>query len=77
MSNNTLMENLYKKMIPVLSARERDIHKFGYININMKQIWDYLVNNIWKNKTVELCDMVDDILNTPTYQIIDNIMHEK
>ncbi len=64
-------EELYKRILPALRSKKKRVHKEGYKSINEIDIWDYMRFNKW-NKSVglELCDMVDDILNTPNIEIM-------
>lgn len=52
------------KVIPALNTKRRILNKKG-IKISDKEIFEYLVKNIWSTKEgLELCDIVNDILST-------------
>ena len=53
---------LYIKVIPALNTKRRMLNKKG-IKISDKEIFEYLVKNIWSTKEgLALCDIVNDIL---------------
>lgn len=55
---------LYIKVIPALNTKRRMLNKKG-IKISDKEIFEYLVKNIWSAKEgLALCDIVNDILST-------------
>lgn len=65
-------EQLYKRIMPALRSKKKMIHKEGYKSIMEADIWDYMRLNKWsKSIGLELCDMVDDILNTPNIKIME------
>ena len=42
----------------------------GYTLVTEKDIWNYLVDNDWKNRTnLELYDLISDIMNADNYKI--------
>ncbi len=52
------------KVIPALNTKRRILNKKG-IKISDKEIFEYLVKNIWSTKKgLALCDIVNDILST-------------
>jgi len=58
-------EELYKRVLPALKSKKRLLSIDGFKSVKKSDIWDYLRYNVWTNKSnLELCDMVDDILNT-------------
>lgn len=64
-------EELYKRILPALRSKRKRICKEGYKSIKEVDIWDYMRLNKWsKSIGLELCDMVDDILNTPNIEIM-------
>ena len=71
------LEELYKRLLPALRSKKKLLHAGGFKSINEQDIWDYLVNNKWNNAYgLELCDVVDEVLNTDDTLIIDYI-HNK
>ncbi len=68
----TSQEELYKRILPALKSKKKVLHKEGFKSISEKDIWDYLRFNKWqKSHSLELCDMVDDILNTENVLIME------
>ncbi len=58
-------KELYKRLLPALKCKTKLLKKSGFGYINEINIWNALRNNKWqKTYGLELCDMVDDILNT-------------
>lgn len=52
------------KVIPALNTKRRILNKKG-IKISDKEIFEYLVKNIWSTKEgLALCYIVNDILST-------------
>lgn len=65
-------EELYKRVLPALKSKRKLILLDGFKSIKKNDIWDYLRFNKWANQSgLELCDMVDDILNTDNQLIIE------
>lgn len=62
-SFNNLKE-LYERVRPALKSKVRELKKLNYDYINEVDVWNYLIQNKWKNeKGLVLSDIVDDILN--------------
>ena len=58
-------KELYERLLPALKSKMKLLNKNGFSYIKEKDIWDALRNTKWqKTYGLELCDMVDDILNT-------------
>ena len=58
-------EELYKRVLPALKSKRKLILLDGFKSVKKNDIWNYLKDNKWNNQSgLELCDMVDDILNT-------------
>ncbi|MBP3635172.1 MAG: hypothetical protein J6J17_01760 [Bacilli bacterium] len=56
-------KELYKRVIPALRTKKRILLKKG-INVNEKQIFEYLVKEKWsKGFDLTLSDIVSDIIN--------------
>lgn len=61
---------LYKRVLPALYSKVKELQRIGFRNINEKDIWNYLVDNEWKNKqNLELHVMINDILYLDNYTI--------
>ena len=60
------LNELYKRLLPAIKSKKKDLHKEGLTYIYEEDIWNCCKENCWNNRrNLELCDMVDDILNTP------------
>jgi len=58
-------EELYKRILPALRSKRKMMKKDGYSSIKESDIWDYMRYICWSDSYgLELCDMVDGILNT-------------
>lgn len=56
--------DLYKRLLPALKCKIRELEKFNIKNVRNEDIWNYLLKNKWGNVTgLSLSEMVDDILN--------------
>ena len=65
-------EELYKRVLPALKSKRKLILLDGFKSIKKNDIWEYLRLNKWANQSgLELCDMVDDILNTDNSLIVE------
>ncbi len=59
------LEELYKRVTPALNSKVKEFKRIGIEFVKEEDIWNYLVQNKWKKSTnLELCTIVDDILNT-------------
>lgn len=74
MVDNILLNNLYRDMIPVLQTKISKMKLLGYDYIKEKDVWNYFVNEVWLNNVIDKTIIIDDILNTPDYLIIDYIL---
>ena len=64
-------EELYQGLIPALDVKVRFIKRRYFLNIQRKDIWNYLKENKWKNSLdLTLGDMVHDIIHTDNDMII-------
>jgi len=64
------VEELYKRVSPALYSKLKEIKRMGYTLVTEKDIWNYLVDNEWKNRTnLELYDLISDIMNADNYKI--------
>ncbi len=56
--------DLYKRLLPALRCKTRELEKYNCRNVKNEDIWNYLLKNKWGNVTgLSLSEMVDDILN--------------
>lgn len=66
------LEELYARILPALNSKRRMMLKNGFKSIKKRDIWDYLRYNKWNEiYGLELCDMVNDILNTDDELIVE------
>lgn len=57
------LEELKKRIMPAIRVRKRELRKSS-IPITEEELWNYFVNNYWKNATnLSLAKMVDNVLN--------------
>ena len=69
------VEELYKRVSPALYSKLKEIKRLGYTLVTEKDIWNYLVENEWKNRTnLELYDLISDIMNADNYKINDYVV---
>lgn len=65
-------EELYNRVLPALKCKKKSLYRDGFKSIEEIDIWDYLRNKKWDNSIgLELCDMIDDILNTDNISILE------
>ena len=63
-------EELYNRILPALRSKKKMLSRDGFKSINVEDIWKYMRDVKWKSSFgLELCDMVDDILNTNNVDI--------
>lgn len=56
-------DELYNRIKPALYSKTKELINLGYKYITEKDIWNYLVENEWKEKSeLELHSLVSDIL---------------
>ncbi len=56
-------KELYERVLPALYSKVKELKGLGYKHIDEKDIWNYLVNNDWKDrKDLLLNDLISDIL---------------
>lgn len=64
------LEELYKRLLPAINTKLTELKREGITNIEKLDIWNYCVNNIWKNKRdLRIYEMVDDILNIDDFKL--------
>ncbi len=71
------IEELYNRVTPALYSKCKEIRNSGYKMVNEKDIWNYLVSKLWKNKNdLELNDLVCDILYVDNYSVYEYVMNK-
>lgn len=69
------VEELYKRVSPALYSKLKELKRLGYTLVTEKDIWNYLVDNEWTNRTnLELYDLISDIINADNYKINDYVV---
>jgi len=65
-------DELYDRIKPALRSKKKILLKKGAKRITEKDIWDFMRNHVWVNSNgLELCDMVDGILNAEDMLLIE------
>lgn len=66
--------DLYRRLLPALKSKTREIEKLNNIKIKNEEVWNYLIKYKWDSVIgLKLSDMVDDILNINNNELIINI----
>ena len=64
------IEELYQRVLPALRIKVKDMKLEKLALIDEKSLWDYFCNKKWRiQKSITLGEMIDDILNTDSFQI--------
>ena len=62
---------LYKRVLPALNCKVRELNKVGIKNITREDIWNYLLKVKWTGTVgLSLGEMVNDILNLDRDELI-------
>jgi len=70
-------EELYKRVLPALKSKRKLILLDGFKSVKKNDIWDFLRETKWSDiNGLELCDMVDDILNVDNTLIIEYCLNK-
>ncbi len=68
-------QELYKRVEPALYSKVKEMKKLGFIYVTEKDIWNYLIDNVWKSKVnLELHELISDILYVDNYSVYDFVM---
>ncbi len=71
------LEELYKRLLPALRSKVKELKNNGFNYIKEEDIWNYFKKIKWTNcKTLTLYDMVDDVLNIPNNKIDEYVKNE-
>lgn len=58
------ISDLFKRVTPALEAKVMELKRENILNVKEKDIWNYCLENIWKNKSdLRIYEIVHDILN--------------
>lgn len=65
------IEELFNRLKPAFSYKINELKRKNIINISSKDIWNYFSKTKWSTEeNLELCDMVDDIVNLDEYEFL-------
>ena len=71
------LKELYNRSKPALYSKLKEIRRLNFNFVTMRDIWNYLVDNVWNNKVnLELHELINDILNADNYKINDYVMQK-
>ena len=71
------LNDLYKRLYPALNTRKLELVSMG-IKATELDIWHYLKESTWdNNEELNLCDMVNNILNLKEEDIIKYLKKKK
>ena len=71
------LKELYNRSKPALYSKLKEIRRLNFNFVTMRDIWNYLVDNVWNNKVnLELHELISDILNADNYKINDFVMQK-
>lgn len=71
------IEDLYRRLIPALRTKRREMRRNGYPYIKEEDIWNYLKEVKWvRARNLLLYEMVNDVLGASEEQI-DDYLKEK
>ena len=57
------LEDLYKRILPALKCKTRELHKKGFNYIHEEDVWNYLKTYKWvSSRDLDLGAMVNDIM---------------
>ena len=71
------LKDLYDRVKPALYSKSKEIRKLGFKYVNEIDIWNYLVESVWKKKVnLELHELISDILYADNYKINEYVMNK-
>ncbi len=64
------LKELYERVKPALYSKQKEVKRLGLKYVTEKDIWNYLVENVWKTKeNLELHELISDILYANNYDL--------
>ena len=64
------IEELYQRVYPALRIKAKDMKLEKLAFVDERSLWNYFCNKKWKiQKSITLGEMIDDILNTDSFTI--------
>ncbi len=71
------IKELYNRLLPALNSKRKLIHKEGFKNVQLIDIWDYMYKEVWSKETgLTLYDMVSTIMHEDA-KVIDDYRNKK
>ena len=71
------LRELYDRVSPALYSKVKEVRNLGFKYITEKDIWNYLVEKLWKNKVnLELHELISDIINCDNLMLNDYVMNK-
>lgn len=67
---------VYKKLIPCLNSKVKELKRAGIENVTKEDIWNYFIRDKWKDSVPYLSDMVNDILKIDNNKIAKYVEEE-
>ena len=69
--------DLYNRVKPALKTKLKELKRKELDYIRMEDIWNYLIKNKWMSANgLDLCDVVNDILNVDNNKIDEYVKAE-
>lgn len=69
--------DLYNRVKPALKTKLKELKRKKLDYIRMEDIWNYLIKNKWMSANgLDLCDVVNDILNVDNNKIDEYVKAE-
>ncbi len=58
------IDKQFELLLPALKTKEIQLRRNDYLGLSVEDIWDYLKEEIWKNRdSLHINEMVSDILS--------------
>jgi hypothetical protein len=71
------LKELYDRVRPALYSKQKETRRLGLKYVTEKDIWNYLVENVWKSKeNLELHELINDILYANNYDLNEYAMRK-
>lgn len=70
------VEELFRRIKPALYSKITELKRKGFDYIKEEDVWNYLMDNVWKNKNnLTLSEMTNDILYLSDHLITSYVMN--
>lgn len=71
------IEELYSRVKPALYSKLKEIKGAGYDIVCERDIWEYLVINVWKKRSdITLSDLINDIFYANNYSVYEYVVNK-